>query len=290
MSPPRHDTLYELHEVPDLRTPVMIVALDGWVDAGDVLAQAVGAVCANPAVLVAEFDTDLLVDYRSRRPDVHMENGITVSIRWPHIELYATSDLDGRDVVVLRGHEPDFRWRAFARQVLNLAQMLKVRLVVPLGGYPAATPHTRPVRLSATGTTPLVVEKVGAIEGSVDVPAGVQAAIERECAARGIPSVGLWAPVPHYVATEQYPAAAAALMETLHALAERRFDTEPLLEAAATTEARLDALMETSEEHATLVGRLEEHQDRLRNSMADLPSGEDLAAELQRYLQDPGDS
>jgi hypothetical protein len=278
------DDLYERIASPALATPVMFVALDGWVDAGAVLERVLGALCERPSVVVAEFDTDLLMHYRERRPIARIDGGINIGVDWPRIQLLATHDLDGGDVLILRGPEPDLLWQRFTEAVLDLAQALRVRLVVPVGAYPAAVPHTRTPRLSATGTTPVLVEQIGFIRGRVEVPAGIHAALERASAARGIPSVGVWATVPHYAAAEPYPAAAAALLTGLATLTERRFDPTALLAEADGVGARLDAMVESSEDLAALVAHLEQRTDQASLADAGLPTGEQLAAEFQRLL------
>lgn len=276
--------LYERFDAPQLATPVMFVALDGWVDAGAVLDRVLAALCQRPSVVVADFDTDLLIHYRERRPIARIDGGINIGVDWPKIQLLATHDLDGGDVLVLRGPEPDLLWQRFTEAVLDLAQALRARLVVPVGAYPAAVPHTRRPRLSATGTTPVLVEQIGFIRGRVEVPAGIHAALERASAARGIPSVGVWATVPHYAAAEPYPAAAAELLGGIAALTERRFDRAGLDSEAIAVAARLDAQVAANDDFAALVSHLEQRTDQASLAEAGLPTGEQLAAEFQRML------
>ena len=279
-----------IHADIELDSPVMLVCLDGWVDAGRVLSRTVRAILSGPSVVVASFDTDDLVDYRSRRPLMHVEDGMNAGVDWPTIELLASNDLDGRHVLVLTGTEPDRGWRAFAGAVVELAQSLGVRMLLTLGAYPAATPHTRDVTLSAIGTTPKLVQQVGFLEGKLDVPAGVQAGIERACAAAGIPSVGLWAPVPHYVASEAFPPAVVAILRGLEQVADRRFLTPTLQAEADAVVDRLDALQTVDEERQRLVGNLESHADTVANvHPSEIPSGDELAAEFRQFLEDNED-
>lgn len=274
----------------ELDAPVLIVCLDGWVDAGRVHERTLKAVLDRPSVLLGSFDVDELVNFRSRRPTMHVESGINTGIEWPAIELLACRDLDGRDVVVLAGVEPDRAWRGFAQSVVAFAQEIGVRMVLTLGAYPAATPHTRGVTLSAVGTTPKLVEQVGYLEGKLDVPAGVHAAIERSCASAGLPSVGLWAPVPHYAAAEAFPAAVAALLHGLDQVADRRFLTNAILAEADAVSTRLDAAVSSDEERARLVGNLESHADNVaRTHPSEIPTGDQLAAQLEQFLEGNGD-
>lgn len=275
------------HAVPVLDSPVLVVLLDGWVDAGRTLDRLAQVLIGPASVLVASFDADALVDHRNRRPMMHIDDGVNSGIDWPCIELVAVRDLDGRDVVVLRGPEPDRGWRAFSESVVGLARELAVRMVVSLGAYPAATAHTRPVTLSGIGTTPALVQRVGYLEGKLDVPAGIHGAIERTCAAQGVPAVGLWAPVPHYVATEAFPAATVALLDGLERIADRRFATTALRHEAMSVSARLDAVIRADGERSALVANLETHIDTVAHGHpADLPTGDELATLLEQYLDD----
>ncbi|MBA2498045.1 MAG: PAC2 family protein [Acidimicrobiia bacterium] len=165
--------LYEMVEGPDLDSPVLVLALDGWIDAG------LGAQSAREAlvdgldtVTVATFDAEALIDHRARRPVLHIVEGVATGLTWPSIELRAASDHDGNDLLLLVGAEPDQRWRAFAGAVVDLALDLGARLAVGLGAYPAPVPHTRPSRLAVTaGTAELA--RHGQVRTTVDVPAGV---------------------------------------------------------------------------------------------------------------------
>ncbi len=276
-----------LHADVQLHSPILLVCLDGWVDAGRVLDRTVRAIVGSAAVVLASFDTDELIDYRARRPIMHVDDGINTGVDWPRIELLATRDLDGRDVVVLVGAEPDRAWKGFAGAIVSLAKRYGVKLVLTLGAYPAATPHTREVLLSAVGTTPKLVEQVGYLEGKLDVPAGVQACIERECAAAGIPSVGMWAPVPHYAANEVFAPAVVALLAGLEQVADRRFLTEALSAESQTATDRLDALQREDTERQQMVSNLEAHTDHVANvHPSQIPSGDELAAEFTQFLEE----
>lgn len=284
---------FELLERPDLESPVLVIALDGWIDAGLGAATAVSALLASmETVTVAVFDSDELLDHRARRPVMHLVEGVNTGLSWPSIELRAASDGDGNDVLLLVGAEPDHSWRAFARAVVDLAMEFGARLVVGLGAYPAAVPHTRAARLAAAATTSELAERIGYVRGTIDVPAGVQAAIERRCAEVGLPAIGLWAQVPHYAAAMPYPAASLALLEGLAGVADLVVDTSALGQEANATRGRLDELIAANEEHRVMVRQLEEQADALERAeaggmnRAPLPSGDELAAELERFLRE----
>jgi proteasome assembly chaperone (PAC2) family protein len=281
--------LFELRSNPELDSPVLIVALEGWIDAGFGGATALASILRQVETsTIAEFDADYLLDHRARRPTMRLENGINAGLTWPSIELQALTDLDGNDAVLLVGYEPDHAWRAFSNAVTTLALELGVRLVTGLGAYPAPVPHTRPTGVVSTATTPELARQVGSVPGRIDVPAGVLAAIERCCADQGLPAVGLWAQVPHYAAAMPYPAAAAALVRALERVCDLRFDAAELTSEARATNARLDELVRDSAEHVELVQQLERQVDALENGELDRVSGDELVAELERYLREQG--
>jgi proteasome assembly chaperone (PAC2) family protein len=283
--------MYEIHEDLDLDAPVLLMALEGWIDAGAGAARATAALTEGlESVLLASFDTDELLDHRARRPVVELLDGINTGLIWPTIELRAATDDAGHDVLLLIGAEPDHTWRAFANAAVDLAQHFGARLVLGLGAYPAPVPHTRPTGLSATATTPELAQRVGFVGGAINVPAGVQAAIERRCAEVGLPATGLWAQVPHYAAAMPYPAAAAALIDGVSEIGGLVLDSQELHDEAAATRLRLDALVGESDEHRELVHQLELHVDTEGEAEdgppMELQTGDELAAELERFLRD----
>ena len=218
-----------------LSRPIMVVGLEGWVDAGMGASAAIAELLgSSPTTLVASFDTELLIDQRARRPIARLEDGVTTELTWPTIRIVTGKDRAGADVVYLTGPEPDFRWPTFIEAVVRLARDLKVRTVVGLGAFPAPTPHTRPVRLAST-VPPQSVElagRVGTVHGTLEVPAGVQAALEVSLGMAGVPVIGLWARVPHYVSAMPYPEASAVLIEGLAAVTGAVLDSSALRAAA----------------------------------------------------------
>lgn len=292
--------LYQLEpDVPELDAPVLVTAPDGWIDAGLGGAGAMaGLVEAMETSLVARFDTDALLDHRARRPVARIADGVYADVLWPQIELRAGKDRDGHDVLLLIGPEPDHSWRAFAGAVGELAQRFGVRLLVAMAAFPAPVPHTRSTGLVATATTAEMAARVGVVRGSLDVPGGVVVALQQQFAELEIPAIALWARVPHYAASLPYPEASAQLLEGLVDVAGLSIDSSNLRDAAVITRQRLDELTANSPEHLTLVRQLEaqiddeaargegeaarEDVDSAWNQM----SGDDLAAEVERFLRD----
>lgn len=284
------DQLFELLERPELSAPVLVLALDGWIDAGLGASTALSTIFeSTPTTTIATFDTDTLLDHRARRPTTHLVDGINTGLTWPELELRRGADSRANDVLFLTGAEPDHYWRAFSRSVVDLALELGTHLVVGLGAYPAPTPHTRATRVVATATERYLADKVGFIDGHLDVPAGIHAAIERTCADRGLPAIGIWAQVPHYTTAMPYPAGALALIEALTEVAGLEFDPLGLPTEIISTRERLDNLVANSDEHMAMVRQLEEHVDSLDEAeQENIVSGDDIAAEFEKYLREQG--
>lgn len=289
--------LYEFAEHPDLESPALIVSLEGWIDAGGAAARATGAVLEGvEATPVVEFDADALLDHRSRRPVMRLDDGMNLGLTWPSIRIMAFSDSVGNDALILVGAEPDHQWRAFTHAVVDLAMELGVRMVVGLGAYPAPVPHTRPSLLATTATDPQLRDQLAQVRSSIEVPASIGNAIEERCKEVGLPAVGIWAQVPHYAAAMPYPAAALSLVEGLNEVTGLSIATGTLAEEADATRARLDDLVADSAEHLALLRQLEARADAAGaaapggpTQVADLPSGDELASEIERFLREQGD-
>jgi len=285
--------LYKIQTDRDLDSPVLVLGMEGWIDAGLGGGGAMGYLLdAIPTEVMATFDGDQLLDLRSRRPAVRITDGVLSGLTWPEIELRVGRDPAGRDVLILTGPEPDMQWRAFVSSVVSLAIDLGTRLVVGVGAFPAPVPHTRPVRLAAVATDSELAEKVGFMPGSLEVPAGIHAALQEGFGEAGIPAVGMWARVPHYVATMPYPAASAALVECLATVAGLDLDATDLHDAAALARSRIDDIIAASEEHAQMVHQLEASAEAAEAeanvapiNLSELPTGDELADELERFLR-----
>jgi predicted ATP-grasp superfamily ATP-dependent carboligase len=295
--------LYERFEHPELDSPVLIMFLEGWIDAGLGAANAASLLLDElDTTPIVSFDADTLLDHRARRPVMHLIDGMNTGLTWPLIELRAGTDSAGNDILLLVGAEPDHAWRAFSSTVVDLALDLGAKMVVGLGAYPAAVPHTRPTKLASTSVDEQLVEQIGFVRGTIDVPAGVQAAIERRCSEVGLPALGLWAQVPHYAAAMPYPAASAALIDGLNGIAGLKLDAGRLRDESEGADIRLARLVAESPEHAELIQELERHADQESEDASsgdgvgdptqpdmELRSGDELAAELEQFLREQGD-
>jgi PAC2 family len=288
---------YELHDQDlSLDEPVLVTMLLGWIDAGGAAASAMSVLenelAARP---VATFDADTFIDYRARRPTLLLREGVNTEMVWPETRLLAGRDTAGHDVLLLSGHEPDSNWRRFTDAASQLAVGLGARMMVGLGAYPYATPHSRPSRLSMTAGSAEVANSLPYLRNSVDVPAGIEAALERRFTEVGVPAVGLWAQVPHYVSNVPYPAASVALLDGLKDVAGIQTEAVAVRNDAVAHRARLDELVAASNDHMTMVRQLEAAYDAeaaerptTGETLGPLPSGDELAAELERFLRDQG--
>ena len=282
--------LATIHAWPTLERPVLVIALEGWIDAGMASASAASALVGSMASeLLADFDADELIDHRARRPMLRIVDGVDTDLRWPQLQLRVATNRTGRSVLMLTGPEPDMRWHRFIAETVSLTSRLGVELVVGLGAFPAPVPHTRPVGLAATSTSAELAGRVGFVPATLDVPAGMQGALEHAFGQAGIPALGLWARVPHYVSAMPYPAASSALLHQLADLAALEIDTTALDAAAQASRAQIDQLISASEEHSAMVRQLESQHDNEQGLSAmdfrDLPSGDEIAAELERFLR-----
>jgi PAC2 family len=282
-------TLYELHAHRSLESPVLLLATESWVDAGLGAQAAIAHILETiPTEVLATFNADELIDFRSRRPIVRISDGVVDNLSWPEIQLRAGQDAAGRSVLVLVGPEPDMAWHAFVRAVVGLATQLGVRLVVGLGAYAAPVPHTRPVSLMAISTMAELAAQVGVVPGTAETPAGIQTALQEGFATAGIPAIGVWARVPHYLAAIPYPAASAALVDALAAVTGLKLDAGELHAAAGSALNQINEIIANSAEYRDLVSGLEAAFDGAAATPPDfsgLPSGDELAAELERFLR-----
>jgi proteasome assembly chaperone (PAC2) family protein len=266
-----------------LEAPVMVVAFDAWVDAGSASTKAT-ALLAEGAEVVAEFDADELYDYRARRPVLRIRDGRPSEVSWPRLDLVHRR-VGERDVLVLTGPEPDYRWRSLAAETIELAQRLGVVQWLTLGAIPAAVPHTRPVPVIGTES------REGLLRGDVrpgpagllQVPSAAVSVLDLAASEAGIPAVGYFAQVPHYVSGE-YPAAAVALVRSLERHLDVELPTAVLELEARTMRTRLDTAASVEESTRSYIERLEGMVDESRQ-----PAGTELISEIERFLRERGD-
>jgi proteasome assembly chaperone (PAC2) family protein len=279
-------SLYSMVERPDLDSPVLIMVLKGWIDAG-LGADGAAAVLTRQLEpkTVARFDADALLDWRARRPTMRLVDGINTQLTWDETELSWAKDGLGHDVLLLFGNEPDHAWLAFSEQVVDLAEDLGARMVVGLGAYPTPVPHTRTPLIAASASSADLAQ--GLLLNSVEVPSGVQGMIERRAALRGLPALGLWVQVPHYVSAMPYPAASLALLQATNRSTGLDLPLADLPDQADASRRRIDELIAQNPEHTAMLEQLEAQADQQASDTAlQATSGDELAAELERFLRD----
>jgi hypothetical protein len=279
--------------IPKLNEPTMVAVLNGWIDAGGAARAAAEAIEDDAAASpIAEFDDDVYIDYRARRPIMELREGLNSVLNWERITLTLGRDQTGRDVLLLSGPEPDMAWHRFTRLVSDIAVLLGVRQFAHLGAYPFATPHTRPARISVTSPSQDMLMRVPYLRSSIDVPAGAAAALEHAMHERGIPSIGIWAQVPHYIASMTYPAASVALLDGLREVTDLVIDAANHRSDVMIQGRRLDTLVNANEDHMSMISQLEELYDSstqpmpgTQGPMLQIASADELAAEVEEFLR-----
>ena len=274
--------LLEIQNAADLVAPVVVAALDGWVDAGGAATAAAGQVAAG-GTRVATFDDDRLYDYRARRPTLDIVDGRPATLEWPQLTLRRTK-IGEQDILVLTGPEPDFRWRELSASAVELARRLGVAEWISLGAIPAAVPHTRDVPIMGTESAPglLRANVTPGPDGILRVPAAAISVLDHAIARAGIPAVGYFAQVPHYV-TGAYVPAALELLRVLSRHLGREVAPGALRDESRQVLERLDVATAADEGTRAYVERLEATVDEARR-----PSGDDLISEIERFLRESG--
>jgi hypothetical protein len=276
--------IYELSEDPQLQAPVLLTALSGWVDAAAAGTTA-AAHLARDGREIATFDGDQLFDYRSQRPILDIVDGVMTKSVWPEV-VVRHSNVGGRDLLVLTGMEPDLAWRRFAEGVAELAVQLGVTQLLTLGSVPGPVPHTLPPPILTTASDKdLLTGDERPPAGLLRVPAAAVSIVDQYVAQAGIPTVGFFVQVPHYV-SGTFPSGVLALVGRIAAHLELDLSLGTLEEEAKEHRRQLDEIVAgqpEAEEHVRALEAMQEEQKMV--------SGEELANEIERYLRDasPGD-
>jgi proteasome assembly chaperone (PAC2) family protein len=278
----------------NLERPVLIAAFRGWNDGGQAATLAAGYLARLwGARKFADIDPELFVDFQATRPTVSLEEGRTRKIEWPENTFFrARIPGAGRDAILLVGVEPNYRWRTFSEIVTDLAADLQVELAVTLGALVADVPHTRPAPITGAATDPHLVDELGLQLSRYEGPTGIVGVLLDSCRRAGIPSVSLWAAVPHYVQLAPSPPAAKALCERLGGVLSAEIDVAELDEASREYVDQVSQAVATDADTASYVEDLERRADSLDwlEESDDLPSGDALAAEITRFLREREDN
>jgi proteasome assembly chaperone (PAC2) family protein len=272
---------------PDLRSPVLVAAFRGWNDGGQGATLGGGYLAKQwGAESFAEIDPENFYDFQAVRPNVSLEDGLTRKLEWSS-NTFLNAPIPGldRDAVILLGVEPNLRWKTYTALVLGLVQELEVELVVTLGSLLADVPHTRPAPVSAAASDSSLVEELGVEPSRYEGPTGIVGILLDACRREEIPSVSLWAAVPHYVSLAPSPRAALALCRRLGELIGADIDVAELEQAAEEYNEQVTEAVASDSETAAYVEELERRVDMME-AAEELPSGESLAAELTRFLRE----
>jgi predicted ATP-grasp superfamily ATP-dependent carboligase len=292
-----------------LRAPAMVCAFQGWNDAGDAASSAVAFLAsALDARRFARIDSEEFYDFQANRPAIRLTEesrlrggedgegegagraGAAREIEWPTVEIFeATAPRAPRDLVLVQGVEPSMRWRAFSSHMVDLAEALGVQVVVSLGALLGDVPHTRPVAMTGHASDAALLERVGIQASSYEGPTGIVGVLHTACAQAGLPSASLWAAVPHYVAAAANPKAALALLRRVEVLIGVSVDVSELESSAEDYERQVGLAVRSDPDIQAFVERLEQAADSEEQSTPEeLPSGDILASEFQRFLRQRG--
>jgi predicted ATP-grasp superfamily ATP-dependent carboligase len=268
----------------------MVCAFQGWNDAGDAASGAVSFLAsALGARRFARIDSEDFYDFQANRPCVRFGVEDKREIVWPTVEIFeAPAPRAPRDLVLVQGVEPSMRWRAFSSHVIDLAEALGVQVVVSLGALLGDVPHTRPVPMTGHASDPALMERLGIQGSTYEGPTGIVGVLHHACAEAGLPSVSLWAAVPHYVAAASNPKAALALVRRLEGLIGVSVDVSELESTATDYERQVGLAVQSDPDIQAFVERLEQAAESEDGLPEDVPSGDILAREFQRFLRQRG--
>ena len=281
----------EIHQIPALRSPVMVIAFSGWNDAGEAATGAASHLLGSwtdsktdvVPELIAEVDVEEFYDFQVNRPTVYIDESSIRSLTWPGTQVFGlrTPELD-HDFVVIRGVEPSMKWKTFAANILDLADDLEVDMVITLGSMLADTPHTRPITVSGSGAHPEIAQRLGVEISKYEGPTGILGVIQDTCVRRGIDAVSMWAAIPHYASGSPSPKATLALINALEDFLEISLPQGELHNESHEWEVEVSEMAKEDSDVAEYVKALEESKDA-----AELPevSGESIARELERFLR-----
>ncbi len=274
-----------------LRAPALICAFKGWNDAADAASSALTFVGGSlSARRFATIDPEEFYDFQATRPRVKLADGQTREIEWPVVELYeARVPRAPRDLILLSGSEPSFRWRTFSKVVVELTEALGAQLAVTLGALLADVPHTLPVSITGLASDPVLVTRLRLAASSYEGPTGIIGVLHAAFQNAGLPSASLWAAVPHYIAATPNPKAALALVRKLEGLVGVAIDASELESASSDYDRQVNLAVQSDPDVQAFVERLEQAAAQETNLEAGpLPSGETIARDLQRFLRQRG--
>jgi proteasome assembly chaperone (PAC2) family protein len=275
------------HRPEGLRSPALVCAFEGWNDAGEAASLAIDALADSfPGDQFASIDLEPFVDLRETRPVIRLIDGEARGLDWPETSITAIrAPRAPRDLIVVSGPEPALAWRAYCASLLDLSESIGCTMVVTLGAFLADQPHTRPVSIAGSASDPILTERLGLVPSNYEGPTGITAALHTACVDRGIPSVSLWAAVPHYIAAMPNPKSALALVRRLESLTGVIIDARELEGDALAHEQQVEQAVASDSDLRGFVEQLEEAADEPDAEQGEIPSGDSLARDMQRFLR-----
>jgi proteasome assembly chaperone (PAC2) family protein len=276
---------------PVLRTPSAIIAFEGWNDACEAASGVADYLIEQAAVTepFAVIDPEEFFDFQVRRPMVAIDEGDTRRLSWPTTKFFAVeSPTQHRDLLVVLGEEPSFRWKTFARHVTKLLVEMDVEVVLLLGAYIGQVAHTRPVPIAAVATDPALIDQHGLTRSSYEGPTGIIGVLQEACREVGLPAMSLWAATPHYLAANANPRAMLTLADHAKDILMLPTDLNGLRVAAKEFDERVADALHSSDELAEYVSELEETEDEPPQQTAGFDPGltDDLVQEIESFLRD----
>lgn len=281
---------------PEVKMPVLVLALEGFLDAGNASALAMDCIGAKTIATLARFNVDELHDYRARRPPLTFKENHYQSYEPPQLDLKLAVDRNGKQFLILNGPEPDIRWEAFSAAMLEVVQRFNVRMILTLGSIPMAVPHTRPIQITHHANRPALRRQNAFWIGEVRVPASAQSVMEIRLGEHGVDVAGIVAHIPHYLAHLHYSRAAEALVKGIEPLSGLAWDTEKLALEVVTQATEITDQISDNSDLQEMVANLEHQFDAARltsqNLLADdaqLPSADELGARFEEFLAELDD-
>ena len=287
----------EIHKIPALRNPVMLIAFSGWNDAAEAATGAASHILgawtdAEHAIndqvgvvpeLIADIDPEEFYDFQVNRPLVDIDESQIRSLTWPGTQIFgiATPNFDF-DFIIVRGVEPSMKWKTFTHDLLDLADDLEVQTIITLGSMLADAPHSRPITVTGSGAHPEIAKRLGVEVSRYEGPTGILGVIADACLRRGVDAISLWAAIPHYASNSPSPKATLALINALEDFLEISLPQGELHADSLEWESEVDELAREDSDVAEYVKALEESKD---SALLSDVSGEDLARELERFLR-----
>jgi proteasome assembly chaperone (PAC2) family protein len=272
---------------PELTDAVLVAAFEGWNDAGD---AATGSIEHLELVWDSQplmaIDPDEYYDFQVNRPAVSMVDGVTRRVSWPTTRLSVCRPPGAAfDLVLVRGIEPNMRWRAFCDELLDVIRALDVRVVVTLGALLSDTPHTRPTSVTGTSYDQASAVKYGLEKSRYEGPTGIVGVLQDACVAAGIPAISFWAGVPHYVSQPPNPKATIALLHSVEEVLDVPVPLAELPQQADEWQKLVDEMAAEDDEVTEYIRNLEQRDDEIDRGEMGATSGDAIAREFERYLR-----